>query len=175
MPEKTQYTISDLSERTGLSIHTLRFYEKEGLLRHVERTRTGRRIYGDASIATLMGILCLKRAGVTLPHIKVFFDDTMRGPETLPHRLKMLEDAKEKLLAAREEIERGLQMADFGIAGCHQAMEAVSAGKNPDMAFPFLTREGVAAFPFMKNDEGRLVPATPPDLNQPPSPHTRHA
>ena len=165
MPEQTKYTISDLSERTGLSIHTLRFYEKEGLLRHVERTKTGRRIYGDASIGTLMGILCLKRAGITLPQIKVFFDETMRGPETLPHRLKMLETAREKLLAAQQEIERGLQMADFGIAGCHQAMEALAEGKNPDSAFPFLTREGVAAFPFMKDDEGRLVPDNPPDID----------
>ena len=165
MPQQTKYTISDLSERTGLSIHTLRFYEKEGLLRHVERTKTGRRIYGDASIGTLMGILCLKRAGITLPQIKVFFDETMRGPETLPHRLKMLETAREKLLAAQQEIERGLQMADFGIAGCHQAMEALAEGKNPDSAFPFLTREGVAAFPFMKDDEGRLVPDNPPDID----------
>ena len=165
MPQQTKYTISDLSERTGLSIHTLRFYEKEGLLRHVERTKTGRRIYGDASIGTLMGILCLKRAGITLPQIKVFFDETMRGPETLPHRLKMLEKAKQKLLDAREEIERGLQMAEFGIAGCHQAMEALAEGKNPDSAFPFLTREGVAAFPFMKDDEGRLVPDNPPDID----------
>lgn len=165
MPQQTKYTISDLSEKTGLSIHTLRYYEKEGLLRHVERTKTGRRVYGDASIGTLMGILCLKRAGITLPQIKVFFDETMRGPETLPHRLKMLEKAKKKLLDAREEIERGLQMADFGIAGCHQAMEALAQGKNPDHAFPFLTREGVAAFPFMKDDEGRLVPATPPEID----------
>ena len=164
MPQQ-KYTISDLSERTGLSIHTLRFYEKEGLLRHVERTKTGRRIYGNASIGTLMGILCLKRAGITLPQIKEFFDETMRGPETLPHRLRMLEKAKAKLLAAREEIEHGLQMADFGIAGCHQAMEALAEGKNPDIAFPFLTREGVAAFPFMKDDEDRLVPDDPPDID----------
>ena len=171
MPHKT-YTISDLSERTGLSIHTLRFYEKEGLLRHVERTKTGRRIYGDASIGTLMGILCLKRAGVTLPQIKEFFDETMRGPETLPHRLKMLEQAKAKLLAAQAEIEHGLRMAEFGIAGCRQALEALAQGKDPDTAAPFLTREGVVDIPFMKDRDGRLVPDAPPDVDQPQSPQT---
>ena len=40
-----KYSISALSRKTGLSIHTLRFYEKEGLLRYVERTESGRHVY----------------------------------------------------------------------------------------------------------------------------------
>lgn len=158
---ESNYSISDLAEQTGLSIHTLRYYEKEGLLRHVERTESGRRIYGPASVATLKGILCLKRAGITLPQIKVFFDETLRGPESLPNRLQMLEDAKANLLAELEEIKRGLEMAEFAIAGCRQALQAYEAGENPDEAFPFLTREGVAEFPFARDGEGRLEPDIP--------------
>ena len=56
-----KYSISALARKTGLSIHTLRFYEKEGLLRHVERTDSGRRMYGEASLGCLLGVLCLNK------------------------------------------------------------------------------------------------------------------
>ena len=100
-----KYTISALSRKTGLSIHTLRYYEKEGLLRYVERTESGRRVYGEASMGCLLGVLCMKQAGMTLPQIKAFMDVTIEGVATLPKRLEMMLSAREQLSKLKEAVD----------------------------------------------------------------------
>lgn len=158
-----KYTISALSRKTGLSIHTLRYYEKEGLLRYVERTESGRRVYGEASMGCLLGVLCMKQAGMTLPQIKAFMDVTIEGVETLPQRLEMMVSAQEQLLKLKEAVDRGLQLADFFIKGCRNAMEALQNGANPEEAFPYITRNGIIDFPFLMKEDGKLEPAAPPE------------
>ena len=54
------YSIKDVSERTGLSAHTLRYYEREGLLSGVERSPGGFRQYTDSDLKALWLISCLK-------------------------------------------------------------------------------------------------------------------
>ncbi len=158
-----KYSISALSRKTGLSIHTLRFYEKEGLLRYVERTDSGRRVYGEASMGCLLGVLCMKQAGMTLPQIKAFMDVTIEGVATLPTRLEMMISARDQLQKNKEDVERGIQLADFFIAGCRSAMEALENGTDPVEAFPYITRDGIVEFPFQLTEDGRLEPDTPPD------------
>lgn len=158
-----KYTISALSQKTGLSIHTLRYYEKEGLLRYVERTESGRRVYGEASMGCLLGVLCMKQAGMTLPQIKAFLDVTVEGVATLPKRLEMMLNAREQLVKLKEAVDRGLQLADFFIGGCKNALEALQNGADPEAAFPYITRDGIIDFPFLQTEEGKLEPASPPE------------
>ncbi len=158
-----KYSISALSRKTGLSIHTLRYYEKEGLLRYVERTESGRRVYGEASMGCLLGVLCMKQAGMTLPQIKAFMDVTIEGVSTLPKRLEMMENAREQLKKLKDAVDRGLQLADFFIGGCRNAMEALENGADPEAAFPYITRDGIIEFPFQLTEDGRLEPDTPPE------------
>ena len=158
-----KYSISALARKTGLSIHTLRYYEKEGLLRYVERTESGRRVYGDASMGCLLGVLCMKQAGMTLPQIKAFMDITIEGVSTLPARLEMMVNAREQLAKLRDDVNRGIQLADFFINGCRNAMDALQNGANPDEAFPYITRDGIIEFPFQLTKDGRLEPDSPPE------------
>ena len=158
MSEKSRYTISALSRKTGLSVHTLRFYEKEGIIRHVERTASGRRVYGEDSIGCLIGALCMKQARLTLAQIKEFFDATVRGEESLPHRLSMLNQARSNLLDMQEGIARSLKLVEFFIGGTKEALDALKSGKNPDDAFPLLTRAGIGELPTMIMEDGKLAP-----------------
>ena len=153
----TRYTISSLARKTGLSVHTLRFYEKEGIIRHVERTSSGRRVYGEDAVACLIGALCLKQARVTLAQIKEFFDATVKGEESLPLRLEMLTQAHNNLLDMQEGIARSLKLVDFFIDGTKDAIAAMKCGDNPDEAFPLITRAGITALPTMLED-GKLAP-----------------
>ena len=54
------YSIQDVSNKTGLSTHTLRYYEKEGLISDVERSQGGFRQYTDEDLERLGLIRCLK-------------------------------------------------------------------------------------------------------------------
>lgn len=158
-----KYSISALSRKTGLSIHTLRYYEKEGLLRYVERTDSGRRVYGEASLGCLLGVLCMKQAGMTLPQIKAFMDVTIEGVSTLPKRLEMMESALEQLFKLKAAVDRGIQLANFFIGGCRNAIAALQNGADPEEAFPYITRDGIIEFPFQLTEDGKLEPDTPPE------------
>lgn len=158
--QEVRYTISALARKTGLSVHTLRYYEKAGIIRHVERTASGRRIYGEDSVACLIGALCLKQARVTLAQIKEFFDATVQGEATLTHRLEIMTQARNNLIDMQESVERSLKLVDFFIEGTQAAVQAMKSGKNPDEAFPLITRAGIANLPTMM-DDGKLAPDMP--------------
>ncbi len=159
-----RYSISDLARETGLSIHTLRFYEKEGILRYVERTASGRRVYGKASVACLIGALCLKQAKLTLSQIKEFFDMTKQGDETLPQRLEMLTTARQNLEEMRRHINQCLDLVHFFESGGQDALAALETGGDADEAFPFLTLDGILSFPCKMTDNGKLEPFLPGDV-----------
>ncbi len=155
------YTISELAEKTGLSIHTLRYYEKEGVLRRVERTPGGRRVYNEECVSMVIGALCLKQAGMTLPQIKEFFDLTAQGIETLPQRLDLLRAARGALQEQQAQIARNLQFVDFVADYCKGAIETVRQGGDPEATHPYLTAEGAFKFPCVRLADGRLRPRIP--------------
>lgn len=156
-----RYSISELAKKTGLSIHTLRFYEKEGIIRYVERTSSGRRVYGAASLACLIGALCLKQAKLTIPQIKEFFDMTHLGDETLAKRLEMLTTARKNLEQMRDSISRSMQLVDFFVTGGKEALQALKEGGDAASAFPFLTIDGILDFPCRMMEDGNLEPCIP--------------
>ncbi len=162
-----RYSISDLSKKTGLSIHTLRFYEKEGILRYVERTASGRRVYGKDSLACLIGALCMKQAKLTLSQIKEFFDMTKMGDETLPQRLEMLTTARQNLEEMRRHIDQCLDLVNFFVSGGQDALAAVENGGDADAAFPFLTLDGILDLPCNIAGDGKIEPILPEEKAKP--------
>ncbi len=66
------YTIKDVVKKTGLSIYTIRFYDKEEVLLQLERTASGKRLFQEQDIGWLELICCLKNSGRSLEKIKSF-------------------------------------------------------------------------------------------------------
>ena len=66
----TSYAPAEASERTGLSLDTLRYYERLGLFGPVERTAGGRRIYNDTDVAWLQLLICLRHAGLGITDLQ---------------------------------------------------------------------------------------------------------
>ena len=64
------YSIGQVSKKTGLGVHTLRYYEKEGLLPFVSKTSSGLRTYSDNDLGWIKMIECLKATGMPLTGIK---------------------------------------------------------------------------------------------------------
>lgn len=95
------YNISQMAQRFGLEPHTLRFYEKEGIITP-ERTSSGIRSYTEENAAQLEMIMCLKGTGMPLKDIKRYFDLVNAGDDTLDQRLQIFTDHRQHVL---EEIE----------------------------------------------------------------------
>ena len=73
------YSIQDVSRKTGLTAHTLRYYEKEGLIPSIERSQGGIRQYTDEDLEALGLICCLKNTGMSLQEIARFVQLTQAG------------------------------------------------------------------------------------------------
>ena len=72
----TQYSIGDLAKLAGVSIRTLRYYDKIGLLKPAERARSRYRYYGENELLRLQQILFYKELDFSLKEIMVMLDDS---------------------------------------------------------------------------------------------------
>ena len=102
------YTIQDVSRKTGLTAHTLRYYEKEGLIPGVERSQGGFRQYTDEDLERLGLIRCLKNTGMSIQEIARFVQLTHEGDHTLEERVELLREHRERVLERMAEMQEHL-------------------------------------------------------------------
>ncbi|MEU8227041.1 MerR family transcriptional regulator [Kribbella sp. NPDC048915] len=108
----TTYAPAEASERTGLSLDTLRYYEKLGLFGPVQRTSTGQRIYTDGDVAWVGLLVCLRNAGLGIADLQRFVGrlrDRSNGSAGL---VELLEDHRTRLRAEAEKIKLALDVLD---------------------------------------------------------------
>lgn len=112
MEEKMTYTIAKAAQITGLSVHTLRYYDKEGLMPYIERDASGIRKFKDSDFNWLRIITCLKDSGMPLKQIKKYIDLGMLGPSTTFDRLDIMKNHRESVLKKIELLHQHLQTID---------------------------------------------------------------
>lgn len=83
------YSIGEFSERTGLGIHTLRYYEHEGLITPV-RNASNRRRYSDQDITWIDFIKRLRATGMPIKEMKQYAALRAKGSATLAERMELL-------------------------------------------------------------------------------------
>ena len=91
------YTISDVSEKTGLPAPTLRYYDKEGLLPFVNRSNGGIRKFQETDLEWLRLIECLKASGLQIKDIKRYIDLFIQGDSTIEERRQLFYTQKESV------------------------------------------------------------------------------
>ncbi|MFD7734835.1 MerR family transcriptional regulator [Kitasatospora phosalacinea] len=98
--------IGEVAERTGLSVHALRFYEREGLLvGPVRRTAGGRRRYSPVDVDWLLICVRLRESGMPLADLGRFADLVRRGPGNEAERLSLLDAHRRRVDARIRELE----------------------------------------------------------------------
>ncbi len=110
------YTVKMVAEKMNLSPHVLRYYEKEGLLPHIKRTKSGIRHYTDADLEWLGLICCLKHTGMSIKQIRDFVMLSTQGPQTLQARCEMLVAHKQEVEQHIEEVTKHLHKVTHKIA-----------------------------------------------------------
>ena len=129
--EKTGlYSIQEVSRKTGLSAHTLRYYEKEGLLNGVIRSPGGFRQYTDEDLERLGLICCLKNTGMSIQEIARFVQLTREGDHTLEERVKLLREHRERVLARISEMQTHLEKVTWKLNFFTEKLKAYEAGKD---------------------------------------------
>ncbi|MEZ3469440.1 MAG: MerR family transcriptional regulator, partial [Schaedlerella sp.] len=82
-----EYSIGEFSKLTGLGIHTLRYYEQEGLIAP-ERNSGNRRCYSDKDLTWIAFIKRLKDTGMPIKEIKHYAELRAAGDPTLSDRME---------------------------------------------------------------------------------------
>lgn len=117
------YTIGQIAERTGISAHTLRFYDKQGLLPFVDRNQAGNRDFKESDLEWLAVIACLKNSGMPVKKIRQYIEWGMEGDATLKRRLEVFETHKQVVTEKMAELETYLQKIDNKIRYYKTAIE----------------------------------------------------
>lgn len=110
------YTIKQVAEKTQLSIYTLRFYDKQGLLPFVSRNASGYRAFTEGDLHLLQTICCLKDTGMKISDIRQYIAYVMQGPATISQRKHLLRQHRQAIMAQQAAIQRNLQEIDMKLA-----------------------------------------------------------
>ena len=109
------YSIHEVCERTGLTAHTLRYYEKEKLLPNVSRSAGGFRQYSEEDMEALGMICCLKNTGMSLQDISRFMELAREGDQTLRERCELLKKHRDNVIARMEEMQGHLEKVTWKV------------------------------------------------------------
>lgn len=108
-----RYTISQVAEKFDLTAHTIRYYDKEGLLPFIERNKAGNRQFSDKDFDWLKLITCLKNTGMPIKQIKLYIQWCLQGDETLELRRQMYIDHRQEVLKQIEDLQKNLKSIDY--------------------------------------------------------------
>jgi DNA-binding transcriptional MerR regulator len=118
MPEDTlDLTIGEVAERTGLSVHALRFYEREDLLANpVRRGAAGWRVYSEDDVEWLRLCILLRASGMPLDAIRRYTALVRQGDGNEEERLTLLRQHEKQVVAQLDELHRCLDVIRYKVA-----------------------------------------------------------
>ncbi|MGV9263870.1 MerR family transcriptional regulator [Kitasatospora sp. NPDC003701] len=109
-------SIGEVSERTGLSVHALRFYEHEGLfVNPVRRGPGGRRVYGQDDVAWLDVCIILRASGMPVTALRRYADLVREGAGNVEERLALMREHQERVTAEISRLTESLDLIRFKV------------------------------------------------------------
>ena len=112
--EKT-YTISDVAEFTGVSIDTLRYYERIGLIHRVDRLLNTHRRYTESDILWIQFLLKLRSTGMSIQQMLLYARLQHLGESTLGERIAILKGHHEHVETSIQHMQECLSILDYKI------------------------------------------------------------
>ena len=128
-PGATGWDIATTADRLGVSVHTLRYYERIGLVR-VERAPSGRRRYDAASVRRLVFLNRMRTSGMPIRDLRRYIKLVEAGRDTVPERLALLTEHREGLRARIDELRLALAATDYKIAAYTRELEGQAVPDN---------------------------------------------
>ncbi|WP_307127222.1 MerR family transcriptional regulator [Streptomyces sp. B1I3] len=121
-----RYTISEVAAFTGLTAHTLRWYERIGLMPHVDRSHTGQRRFTNRDLDWLAFVGKLRLTGMPVADMVRYAELLREGDHTFEERQELLEATRRDVRTRIAELQDTLAVLDFKIdfyAGARRAPE----------------------------------------------------
>jgi DNA-binding transcriptional MerR regulator len=121
-------TIGQVAERTGLSVHTLRFYEREGIFANpVERAPGGRRRYREDDVEWLTVCVILRASGMPIPVIRRYTELVRQGRGNEEERLAIMRTHRAEVTAQIARLTECLDLINYKV-GVYEDFLAEAGG-----------------------------------------------
>ena len=117
------YTIRTMAERCGMTAHTLRYYERVGLIQPVGRARNGHRRYSEADGAWLNFLHCMRATNMPIREMQRYASLREMGEATTEQRRKLLEDHQAVIAGQIAALEKAHALLTHKIANYRQLEE----------------------------------------------------
>ncbi len=114
--------IAEVSERYGLSLDTLRYYERIGLIPPVHRNESGIRDYNEIDLRRVEFIKCMRSAGLPIEVLIEYVDLVQQGDKTIEARKEILKKQRGQLKARIMEMQKTLDLLDYKIEVYEKAL-----------------------------------------------------
>ena len=128
-PGAAGWDIATTAERLGVSAHTLRYYERIGLVR-VGRDASGYRRYDAAAVRRLVFLTRMRTSGMTISDLQRYVDMVEAGRDTVPERLAMLTEHRSVLHTRIDELRLALAATEHKIAAYTRELEEQATPDN---------------------------------------------
>ena len=141
-PDAAGWDIATTADRLGVSAHTLRYYERIGLVR-VDRDTSGRRCYDAASVRRLVFLTRMRTSGMPIRDLRRYIELVEAGRDTVPERLALLTEHREGLRSRIDELRLALAATEYKIAAYTRELEGQASPDNTNTSStdnPALTR-----------------------------------
>ncbi|RZS91758.1 MerR family transcriptional regulator [Motilibacter rhizosphaerae] len=120
--QDTAYDIAEVAALTGLTPHTLRYYERAGLVRSPRRDATGRRRYDDRDLSWLRFLTRLRSTGMPIRVVRDYVELCWAGDGNEAERLEILEAHRDVLRERLAQAQHDLEHIDLKIALYRKAL-----------------------------------------------------
>lgn len=127
------FTISEAAADAGVSAHTLRYYERVGLLPRIDRhSSSGHRLYSRQDIDWVVFLTRLRATGMPIRRMREYAELQRRGPGTEAARLALLEAHRDTVRRRLDEIQGNLSLIEIKISFYRQRMNGAN-GQDPSV------------------------------------------
>ena len=125
--DNTAWDIATTAHHLGVSAHTLRYYERIGLVR-VGRSGSGHRRYDAAAVRRLVFLTRMRTSGMPIRDLRRYVDLVEEGEGTVPARLAILTEHRTRLHSRIDDLQLALAATDYKIALYSQDMDGTDGG-----------------------------------------------
>ncbi|HEX8598827.1 MAG TPA: MerR family transcriptional regulator [Chloroflexia bacterium] len=146
--DRRLYRTGQFARKASVSIRTLRYYDKEGLLSPTAYSEAGYRLYTDEDLVNLQQILALKFLGLSLDEIKALLRPDPRSLQDVLAQQKAMMHAKraqlDGIIQAIDETEKLLETGECDWESLIRVIQAIQMEQNKEWVKKYFTPEQMA-------------------------------
>ena len=108
-----KYSVTEAARMSGLSVHTLRYYDDLGLFPFLQRKEGEKRMFSDADMQWVQLIECLRNTGMSIPEVKHYVELCLEGDDTIQERLKIVRKQEQIMKDQMRDLRKHLKLLQF--------------------------------------------------------------